>query len=137
MAGSSGKRFLDYTTITAFFQGGLQNFVSQRRKCVSLKKTVDISEQMVYHRKNTEGGGKMEYLGQLNPEQREAATTTEGYIRVVAGAGSGKLHIWFSKLASLYSIVSIFFIYTLFFRKSFSKIKIFLFFFMITGGDHS
>ena len=32
----------------------------------------------------------MEYLTQLNPEQLEAATTTEGYIRVVAGAGSGK-----------------------------------------------
>ncbi|MBQ9148815.1 MAG: UvrD-helicase domain-containing protein [Oscillospiraceae bacterium] len=32
----------------------------------------------------------MEYLKQLNPEQYEAATTTEGFIRVVAGAGSGK-----------------------------------------------
>ncbi len=32
----------------------------------------------------------MDYLKQLNPEQLEAATTTEGYIRVVAGAGSGK-----------------------------------------------
>ena len=32
----------------------------------------------------------MEYLKELNPDQLEAATTTEGYIRVVAGAGSGK-----------------------------------------------
>ena len=32
----------------------------------------------------------MDYLSELNPEQYEAATTTEGCIRVVAGAGSGK-----------------------------------------------
>lgn len=32
----------------------------------------------------------MEYLEHLNPEQKQAATATEGYIRVVAGAGSGK-----------------------------------------------
>ena len=32
----------------------------------------------------------MDYLRELNPEQKEAVTTTEGYIRVVAGAGSGK-----------------------------------------------
>ncbi|MBR2422397.1 MAG: UvrD-helicase domain-containing protein [Oscillospiraceae bacterium] len=32
----------------------------------------------------------MEYLKGLNPEQWEAATMTEGYIRVIAGAGSGK-----------------------------------------------
>ena len=32
----------------------------------------------------------MEYLQQLNPQQFEAATSTEGYIRVIAGAGSGK-----------------------------------------------
>ena len=32
----------------------------------------------------------MDYLKQLNQQQYEAATATEGYIRVVAGAGSGK-----------------------------------------------
>ena len=32
----------------------------------------------------------MDYLHELNSQQQEAATTTEGYIRVVAGAGSGK-----------------------------------------------
>ena len=32
----------------------------------------------------------MDYLKELNKQQLEAATTTEGYIRVVAGAGSGK-----------------------------------------------
>ena len=30
------------------------------------------------------------YLRELNAEQLAAATETEGYIRVIAGAGSGK-----------------------------------------------
>ncbi|MBQ1870244.1 MAG: UvrD-helicase domain-containing protein, partial [Treponema sp.] len=31
-----------------------------------------------------------DFLSILNDEQKEAATTTEGHIRVLAGAGTGK-----------------------------------------------
>lgn len=49
----------------------------------------------------------MEYLKSLNPEQLEAATTTEGYIRVVAGAGSGKTKTLTSRYMYLVEMLGI------------------------------
>ena len=49
------------------------------RSCATIKKN-----------RKDERNAAMDYLQSLNPEQLKAATTTEGCIRVVAGAGSGK-----------------------------------------------
>ncbi len=40
-------------------------------------------------------------LGTLNQQQAQAATTTEGYLRVIAGAGSGKTKLLVSRYAYL------------------------------------
>lgn len=42
-----------------------------------------------------------EFLQKLNPEQREAATYTEGPLLIIAGAGSGKTHTLISRVAYL------------------------------------
>ncbi|MCR5733433.1 MAG: UvrD-helicase domain-containing protein [Lachnospiraceae bacterium] len=43
----------------------------------------------------------MDILDQLNESQKEAVTTTEGYVRVIAGAGSGKTRALSSRFAYL------------------------------------
>ncbi len=43
----------------------------------------------------------MDILKELNEAQREAVTTTEGYVRVIAGAGSGKTKALSTRFAYL------------------------------------
>lgn len=43
----------------------------------------------------------MNYLSTLNEKQLEAVTHTEGFLRVIAGAGSGKTKLLVSRYAYL------------------------------------
>lgn len=43
----------------------------------------------------------MDILSSLNEKQKEAVLTTEGYLRVIAGAGSGKTKLLVSRYAYL------------------------------------
>ena len=48
-----------------------------------------------------------DYLSQLNPSQLQAVTTTEGFVRVIAGAGSGKTKALASRFAYLVNDIGI------------------------------
>ena len=45
----------------------------------------------------------MHYLDELNEDQLKAVKTTEGYLRVIAGAGSGKTKLLVSRYVYLVS----------------------------------
>lgn len=53
------------------------------------------------------GGTKMDILDRLNQSQTEAVTATEGYIRVIAGAGSGKTRALSHRFAFLVNEIGI------------------------------
>jgi len=42
-----------------------------------------------------------DYINDLNPEQRDAATTVDGFVRIIAGAGTGKTKTLVSRTAYL------------------------------------
>ena len=53
------------------------------------------------------GTKKMEIMDRLNKSQTEAVTATEGYIRVIAGAGSGKTRALSHRFAFLVNEIGI------------------------------
>lgn len=67
-----------------------------------LKEHLQFKDAISHH-----GGTKMDILDRLNRSQTEAVTVTEGYIRVIAGAGSGKTRALSHRFAFLVNEIGI------------------------------
>ena len=67
-----------------------------------LKEHLQFKDAISHH-----GGTKMDILDRLNRSQTEAVTATEGYIRVIAGAGSGKTRALSHRFAFLVNEIGI------------------------------
>lgn len=67
-----------------------------------LKEHLQFKDAISHH-----GGTKMDILDRLNQSQTEAVTATEGYIRVIAGAGSGKTRALSHRFAFLVNEIGI------------------------------
>ena len=67
-----------------------------------LKEHLQFKDAISHH-----GGTKMDILDRLNRSQTEAVPATEGYIRVIAGAGSGKTRALSHRFAFLVNEIGI------------------------------